>query len=126
MDGKTMTWVNSAQYASDPGGSTEGFSQPENRALPEWTIRLLLVSNLGPKPSPKPGPQACPHQLDVSILCGQHDSCTGSVGDSLSKGLCILVSNPASLRGPLVIHLTLLGLRFIIWDSGQLSPLGWV
>lgn len=122
---KTMTWVNSAQYASDPRGSTEGFSQPENRALPEWAVRLLLVSNLGPKPNPKPGPQECPHHLDVNILCGQHDSCSGSVGGS-PKGLCILIFNPASLRGSLVIHLTLLGLCFIIWDSGQLSHLGWV
>lgn len=66
----TMAWVSSARYSSDPGGSTEGISQSENWALPEWALRLLLVSNLGPKPSPKPGPQECSHQVDVTILCG--------------------------------------------------------
>lgn len=116
-------WVDATGKSSAPGGT----SQPENWAHPDWAVWLLLASRLGPMSSVLSQDfRSVPHQLDVNMLGSKVLPYTGSVGDSLPKGMCIrvLVSTGLSLHGPsagladrsLVSHLTSPGLRFLIWD----------
>lgn len=46
-----MAWVEFPWKPSGPGEITEGASQPENSALPDWALGLLLASKFGPMPS---------------------------------------------------------------------------